>query len=137
MMTQKKKTTSRKKSVRTPKKDGDRRGTNQKSLANLKPQWKKGDPSPNPTGRPKLIGEAYKEWLATVRKDGKTNAQAVANAIGNAALEGETGAAREIRAATEDAGHVEAVDSAGGTVIFRIVRDEPKRIPDPSENSAS
>jgi hypothetical protein len=99
-MASKRKTANRapRKSVRTP--NANKRGTNPKSLANLAPPFPKGV-SGNPGGRPKLVGESYKEWLATETAEGLTNAQALALAIGAAALEGDVSAAREIRAATE------------------------------------
>jgi hypothetical protein len=90
-----------KKSVTTPKKGIDRRGKNPKSLSNLRPPWKAGDPSPNPAGRPKLLGESYKAWLGGMNDSGITNAEAVAIAMGRQALQGDVQAAREIRSATE------------------------------------
>jgi len=90
-----------KKSVQTPKRANDKRGKNPNSLANLRPPWKAGDPSPNPSGRPKALGIAYKAWLETVNAQGITNAEAVALAMGLAAMRGDVSAAREIRAATE------------------------------------
>ncbi len=132
-MATKKKKTKPVKSVVTPtKKRKGRPQTNQKSLANLKPPWKPGDPSPNPSGRPKLLGESYKEWLAAVNKDGLTNAQSIAISIGLSALAGEVGAAREIRSATEE----EKPAQHTGEIIFRIVRDE-RRVPDPPQTAAS
>lgn len=98
---------ARRHSVRTPKKTrraGDRRGTHPASLANLKPPWKAGDPSPNPSGRPKILGESYKAMLARVNESDpfrRTNAELIAEALKVSAMQGDVSAAREIRAATE------------------------------------
>lgn len=96
--------TTKVKSVRTPKKQGDRRGTNPNSLANLAPPWKAGDPSPNPTGKPKLLGESYKAMLGMVNADDplkRTNAEIIADAMRFESVSGNVAAAREIRSATE------------------------------------
>lgn len=114
---------ARKKSVRTPKKQGDKRGTNPNSLANLKPPWQPGDPSPNPSGRPKLLGESYRDWLAKLNASGITNAEAVALAMGIEALKGDVSAAREIRAATEG-DHLELTGKDGAGLVIRVVYDE-------------
>lgn len=102
-------------SVRTPTKL-KRKGhpqTNPNSLANLKPPWRAGDPSPNPSGKPKLLGEAYKKYLAlppnpkfvALLSDWgdvpKTNAELIAARAILDAASGNDGARREIRAATE------------------------------------
>ena len=95
---------SKKTSVRTPKRAGDKRGKNPASLANLKPPWRAGDPSPNPSGRPKLLGDSYKAMLARVNEqdpEKRTNAELIANAALVAALGGDVSAMREIRSATE------------------------------------
>lgn len=58
--------------------------------------------SGNPGGRPKLVSDAYREWLGeTDPETGLTNAQALARAAGKQALKGDVSAAREIRSATE------------------------------------
>ena len=88
--------------VRKTQKQGDKRGTNPASLANLHP-FPKGV-SGNPSGRPKLLGESYKAMLARVNEkdaDKRTNAELIANAALVAALGGDVSAMREIRAATE------------------------------------
>jgi len=95
---------SKKTSVRTPKRAGDKRGKNPASLANLKPPWRAGDPSPNPSGRPKLLGDSYKAMLARINETDpqkRTNAELIANAALVAALGGDVSAMREIRSATE------------------------------------
>ena len=63
-------------------------------------QFKPGQ-SGNPGGRPRLLTEAYKEWLEEVDAEGITNARRVANAIGGAGAKGNVSAAGEIRKATE------------------------------------
>jgi hypothetical protein len=55
----------------------------------------------NPGGRPKMLSGAYREWLAHEDEQGITNAAKLADAQGRLAFEGNTGAAREIRQATE------------------------------------
>jgi hypothetical protein len=63
--------------------------------------FKKGQ-SGNPGGRPKLLGESYREWLAKEGRSGKTNAELTAEAMGTAALDDRNvNAAKEIRQATE------------------------------------
>lgn len=58
--------------------------------------------SGNPGGRPKILSESYREYLATLDETtGRTRAQDIARAMGVAALGGDVSAAREIRAATE------------------------------------
>ncbi len=58
--------------------------------------------SGNPGGRPRLLSDAYREYLATPDPDtGRTRAQDIAVAQGVEALKGETGAAKELRQATE------------------------------------
>lgn len=92
-------------SVRTPKKRGGVGGggaRNPNSLANLRPPWQPGQPSPNPGGRPKALGEAYRRWLEHIDpQTGLTNAEMIADAMGCLALRGDVPAAREIRTATE------------------------------------
>lgn len=88
------------KSQLTAKKD-DQRGKNPNSLANLEAHKFAPGQSGNPSGRPKLLGESYREWLAKLNTNGMTNAEAVALAMGIEAMKGDVSAAREIRAATE------------------------------------
>jgi hypothetical protein len=65
-------------------------------------QWRKGCPSPNPSGRPKnLISDAQKDWLKQQAKNGVTNAELVAQAQGKKALKGDTTAYTAIRDTTE------------------------------------
>lgn len=87
------------KSLRTEKKD-DKRGTNPNSLANLNP-FQKGV-SGNPGGRPKLLSDAYREYLGTADEaTGRTRAQDIARAQGVKAIQGDVAAAREMRSGTE------------------------------------
>jgi len=63
-------------------------------------QFKPGQ-SGNPGGRPKLLSNAYREWLAEEDENGVTNARKVAIGQGFSAASGDTPAAKEIRQATE------------------------------------
>ena len=65
-------------------------------------RWPPGQ-SGNPSGQPAVLQRAYKAWLELPYKHDKTmtNAHALAMAQGDAALKGDTQAAREIRQATE------------------------------------
>lgn len=72
--------------------------------------------SGNPSGRPKLLGESYRDWLAKLNANGMTNAEAVALAMGIEAMKGDVSAAREIRAATEG----EKLEGLG-EVVFRVI----------------
>lgn len=103
-----------KKSLRTAKKD-DKRGTNPNSLANLEDHKFPPGVSGNPGGRPKVLGEAYREWLAKVNNDGVTNAERVAETMGRRAMLGDVSAAREMRAATEGEKN-EVVGANGGPI---------------------
>lgn len=120
------------KSLRSVKKPGDRRGKNPNSLKNLKP-YPKGV-SGNISGRPKMLGEAFKARLAVVLNDGRTVAEAIAESTCDAAEQGDMGAVRTILSATEDTGQMK-FESGGGEVVFRIVRDD--RVPDPPADAAS
>lgn len=57
--------------------------------------------SGNAGGRPKLLSDAYREWLAAEDKHGITNAAHITLAVGDKALGGDAQAVREIRQATE------------------------------------
>ena len=58
--------------------------------------------SPNPGGRPKALGEAYRKWLEVVdEKSGLSFVELVAQTLGNQAIAGDIAAAREMRQATE------------------------------------
>jgi len=66
---------------------------------NLKPPWKRGDPSPNPKGRPKLspLTDASRAWLAEIDpRTGKTNAELCAAAVGKRARRGSVEAFRTL-----------------------------------------
>jgi hypothetical protein len=85
---------------------------------NLRPAWRKGDPSPNPSGRPhrlpisdmytRIAGEPIPESIRNAMKrngvtvpPGATFAEALATRVWVKALSGDSGAAREIREAIE------------------------------------
>jgi hypothetical protein len=80
---------------------------------NLRPPWKKGDPSPNPGGRPRRrpISDRYAAIaelpleenirLAMKLPEGATYGDAVALSQMRAAIKGKTDAAREVREAME------------------------------------
>jgi hypothetical protein len=55
----------------------------------------------NPGGRPKLLSESYREWLAAENDQGITNAAGGAIALGKKVLKGDVSAIREMRQATE------------------------------------
>jgi hypothetical protein len=55
----------------------------------------------NPSGRPKLLSDAYREWLAHEDDEGVTNAAKVAVKVGTVAASGDIQAARELRQSTE------------------------------------
>ncbi len=60
--------------------------------------------SGNPSGRPKLLSQSYKDWLSAQAdgyQNGTTNSYLVAQAIGAQAKLGDVPSAREIRSATE------------------------------------
>ena len=59
------------------------------------------DPRINVGGRPRLLGEAYAEWLKKPNPDGSSRAETVALAMGTEAIKGNVRAAREMREATE------------------------------------
>ena len=85
---------------------------------NLRPAWRKGDPSPNPTGRPhrlpisdmyaRIAVEPIPESIrSAMKRNGvslppeATFAEALATRVWVKALSGDSGAAREIREAIE------------------------------------
>lgn len=57
--------------------------------------------SGNPGGRPKLLSEAYREWLMAEDANGVTNASKIAINLGFRAAVGDVQSAKEIRSATE------------------------------------
>lgn len=91
------------KSLRTAK-QSTKRGTNPNSLANLEAHKFEKGVSGNPGGRPRIMSDAYKEWLSLVQENDpqkRTNAQIGAAAIGLEMMKGDVSAAREIRSSTE------------------------------------
>src|ERR1700736_137042 len=88
------------------------------TLENLRPAWRKGDPSPNPSGRPirlpitdmyrRIADEPIPEAIRKAMKrngvnlkSGATFAEALATRVWAKALSGDSGAAKEIREAIE------------------------------------
>lgn len=130
----------------TAKSGFDGRKRNKGRVENLKPFKSAADnggvPDPriNLSGKPRLLGESYKEWLATINENDpqkRTNAQLGAVAIGLEMLKGDVAAAREIRAATEG-DRLELTGKDGGALIIRVIYDE-KQIhgnSDPSSKTA-
>lgn len=84
------------------KKDG--RGQNQDVWFKPNNPWRfpKGK-SGNPGGRPKLLSDAYREWLAAEDENGISNAAKVAQRLGEATVVygADVSAAKELRQATE------------------------------------
>jgi len=84
------------------------RGNRGKALGSRATQFGPSNPwrfvkgqSGNPGGRPKLLSDGYREWLAAMDEHGITNAAYVTLAVGDKALVGDDRAVREIRQATE------------------------------------
>lgn len=151
-----KQTTNREKSAKTPsrrvlkrlqkKSDGETkpRKMSPASLANLKPPWKPGETG-NPNGRPKALGDAYRQWLSQeveilVRVPGErskvavtvTNAERVANSIGLRAAAGDVNAAKEIRSATEGSTtHIEGSWSSLREVVVEKTEGDAETIAPP------
>lgn len=114
-----KKAVAKRKTAKKSPQNRRRRKMHPNSLANLKKgkdtEFVSGE-SGNPGGRPKLASGAYLEWLGTINEvdpQGRTNAQLMAAGQGLAAISGNTGAAREIRQATEG-------DTVHSTVDFDL-----------------
>jgi hypothetical protein len=107
---------------------------NDRSLKNLRPPWKPGDPSPNPSGRAKKrpITDRYHEGLeapleenirlALGLPEGATNGDTVAKAQIRAAIKGKTYAARELREAIEGKStqRLEIIGEDGGAIKVDI-----------------
>lgn|SRR5574341_70609 len=84
--------------------------------------------SGNPGGRPRTLSDAYRTWLAALDpKSGRTNAERIAEAVGRAALRGDTGAARELRMATEGVRVCDWRDELHGLVLAGVVTIEDVR----------
>lgn len=88
-----------------PKKNAENSGKKRRKgqfVHGNKWRWPKGV-SGNPGGRPATLSGAYKAWLELpyAKDPSMTNAQAIAAAQGEWALDGDATAAREIRQATE------------------------------------
>lgn len=92
---------------KSAKKNSAQNSTNRKRLIEqgFKPNnpWRfaKGK-SGNPGGRPKLLSDAYREWLASQDDQGVSNAAKVALRLGERTVnEADVSAAKELRQATE------------------------------------
>lgn len=81
----------------------------------------------NPTGRPKLLSESYRQWLKAPNDEGVTNAAGLAMAIGKKALKGDVGAARELRQATEGDKFVFDLSKLSDEQLERIANGEDPR----------
>lgn len=95
--------------------------THKRNTSGLRPPWKKGDPSPNPGGRPKktLLSDASREWLEQIdKKSGKTNAQLAAEMVGKKLLEGSAEHYRSMGDRTE--GKPPQAITLGGTVELDV-----------------
>lgn len=82
----------------------------------------------NPGGKPKLLSEAYRQWLECVDEDGVSNAAKVAAAMGTNAAIGEVQAAKELRQATEGDKITYDVEQLTDEQLQRVARGEDIRI---------
>jgi Family of unknown function (DUF5681) len=112
--------------------------------ANLRPAWQKGDPSPNPSGRPirlpitdmyrRIADEPIPEAIRKAMKrngvnlkSGATFAEALATRVWAKALSGDSGAAKEIREAIEGkTGKRDTPGEDGEVNVTHIVVDLPQ-----------
>ena len=104
-------------------------GTNPNSRRNLRPPWKKGQPSPNQGGRPKKpITDAYADLADRVDPNDKkhrTYAQRLAEAQFRAAIRGKTDAAREIANRIEGPAEKPQVEIIPGTAPLQVRINTP------------
>jgi hypothetical protein len=113
------------------------------TLENLRPPWQKGDPSPNPSGRPsrlpisdmytRIADEPIPEAIRKAMKrngvnlkSGATFAEALATRVWAKALSGDSGAAKEIREAIEGkTGKRDAPGEDGEVKVINIISNLP------------
>ncbi len=82
----------------------------------------------NPGGRPKLLSNAYREWLEHTDDKGTTNAAKVALAMGEQAAAGDIQAAKEFRQATEGDRLTFDLNQATNEQLERIANGEDPRV---------
>lgn len=112
---------------------------------NLRPPWRKGEPSPNPSGKPKRlpisdsyalladepIPESDRKLLETKGislEPGATYASALARQNWIKAIEGDTRAAKEVREATEGKAGLRPADPGdNGPTEIQVVFDVERK----------
>ena len=82
----------------------------------------------NPGGRPRLLSDAYREWLAAENEQGVTNAANVAVTIGTRAMIGDVQSAKELRQATEGDKFTFDLNKLTDEQLSRIAAGEDPRV---------
>jgi hypothetical protein len=109
----------------------------EQQLKNIQPhQFKAGEPSANPGGRPRkrIMSQAYENFLAQLCEPAvrlalklpanATYADAVATGLGRRAMRGDAAAAKELREAIEGKA-TQRIEIAGENQLELVVRFEP------------